>query len=398
MKIRRAGIVGALALCAALIPQWAQADDATIKIGVPTALTGPFGVGFHLVKRSVDFAVAEANAKGGINGHMVEVRYADTESKPDAARREAEKLALAGYNLLTGVISSRESLAIAPNLSRWNAVYISTFAKSAKMTGDSCQARMFRANQTNKSDALALAGWMQGRPEKRWVAMLTDNAWGHDLAKAFNDAAAASGKETVATIFAPLGTNDYAPYIQSAKSAPHDAIYAAYAGRDAINFMTQAKQFGLLDNVLLAGNTITFDDYVKTLGPTLDGAWGNIVYSPSIDTPENKAFVAAWRKMYGDEPMDQEGQNYQGISILLEAVRRAGSADPAAVEKALSGGEFSTPFGKVLIRSEDHQMVMPNYFGQVRVVDGRRQSVAAYVLPADKASPPADPDCHLAQE
>jgi branched-chain amino acid transport system substrate-binding protein len=226
--------------------------------------------------------------------------------------------------------------------------------------------------------------------------MLTDNAWGHDLEKAFDDAANGSGKEAVAVIFAPLGTNDYAPYIQKAKAVPHDSVYAAYAGRDAVNFLTQAKQFGLLDDVLLAGNTITFDDYVQTLGPVLDGAWGNMVYSAGIDTPENKAFVAAWRKMYGEDPIDQEGQNYQGVSVLLEAVRRAGTTDPAAVAKALSGGNFATPFGKVSIRAEDHQMVMPNYFGQVRTVEGKLRNVAVYTLDADEASPPADPACRLA--
>jgi branched-chain amino acid transport system substrate-binding protein len=372
--------------------------DGPIKIGVPTAQSGPYGSVFHSVKRSVDFAMAEWNAKGGINGRLVDVKYADTESKPDVARKEAEKLALEGYNLLTGTISSGESLAIAPMLNRWDAVYVSTFAKSAKLTGDSCQERLFRANQSDRSDALALTAWIQSRSEKKWVIMLTDNAWGHDIAKAFTDAATGSGKEIVGTIFVPLGATDYAPYVQQAKGAAHDGIYAAFAGRDAVNFLTQAKQFGLLENTVVAGNSITFDDNIKAVGATLDGAWGNIVYSATVDTPENKAFVAEWRKMYGEDPIDQEGQNYQGISVLLEAVRRAGSSDPAAVAKALSGGVFDTPLGKVTIRAEDHQMEMPTFFGQVRYVDGKRQNVAAFVLPPENATPSADPACHLSQK
>jgi branched-chain amino acid transport system substrate-binding protein len=379
-------------------PLDASADgDGPIKIGVPTAQTGPYGSVFHSVKRSVDFAVGEWNAKGGINGRQIDVKYADTESKPDVARKQAEKLALEGYNLLTGTISSGESLAIAPMLTRWDAVYVSTFSKSAKLTGDSCQERLFRANQGDRSDAMALTAWIQSRNEKKWVILLTDNAWGHDIAKAFTDAAVGSGKEIAATLFVPLGANDYAPYVQQAKSATHDGIYAAFAGRDAINFLTQAKQFGLLDNTVVAGNSITFDDNIKAVGATLDGAWGNIVYSATIDTPENKAFVDAWRKMYGEDPIDQEGQNYQGISVLLEAVKRAGSSDPAAVAKALSGGVFDTPMGKVTIRASDHQMEMPTFFGQVRDVDSKRQNVAAFVLPPEKATPPADPACHLAQ-
>jgi branched-chain amino acid transport system substrate-binding protein len=391
--------VSTLVLAACLCGPFAGARAAdTIKIGVPTAQTGPLGVDFNEVKRAIDFAVAEANASGGINGRQVEAKYADTESKPDTARKQAEKLALEGYNLLTGTISSGEGLAIAPNLERWNALYVSSFAKSAKLTGDTCQARMFRVNQADSSDALALKAWLKMRKEKKWVMMVADNAWGHDAAKAFAAAAADAGLEVTANLFAPMGTNDFAPYIQQAKAAAPEAIYAAYAARDAINFIQQSKQFGLFDNRLVAGNSITYDQTIKAVGAPLEGVWGNIDYSPTIDTPENKAFVDAWKKAYnGDEPTDLEGQAYMGVHTILEAVRRAGSPDPGAVAQALSGGSFDTLFGTAVLRAGDHQMVLPNYFGQVRTVDGKLKNVVVLSLPADQATPPPSADCKRAR-
>jgi branched-chain amino acid transport system substrate-binding protein len=396
---QRRSAVTTLVLAASLCAPFAGARAAdTIKIGVPTAQTGPLGVDFNEVKRAVDFAVAEANANGGINGRQVEAKYADTESKPDTARKQAEKLALEGYNLLTGTISSGEGLAMAPGLERWNALYVSAFAKSAKLTGDACQARMFRVNQGDASDALALKAWLKTRKEKKWVMMVADNAWGHDAAKAFVAAAADAGLEVTANLFAPMGTNDFAPYIQQAKEGAPEAIYAAYAARDAINFIQQSKQFGLFDNRLVAGNSITYDQTVKAVGAPLEGVWGNIDYSPTIDTPENKAFVDAWKKAYnGEEPSDLEAQAYMGVHTILEGVKRAGSSDPSAVAHALSGGAFETLFGKTTIRAEDHQMVLPNYFGQVRSVDGKLKNVVVLGLPADEATPPTSGDCKLAR-
>ena len=83
--------VGALSILAG--PAISQES---IKIGVPTALTGTYaGLGNEAV-RAVQFATEEANAKGGIDGRKVEIKILDTEAKPDVARKQAEKLALDG--------------------------------------------------------------------------------------------------------------------------------------------------------------------------------------------------------------------------------------------------------------------------------------------------------------
>jgi branched-chain amino acid transport system substrate-binding protein len=376
-----------------------SANADTIKIGIPTAQTGPLGVDYNEVKRAVEFAVDEANAKGGIGGRTVEAKFADTESKPDAARKAAEKLALEGYNLLTGTISSGEGLALGPNLERWNALYVVAFSKSARLTGDSCQERMFRVNQADASDAMALKAWLKSRTEKKWVMMASDNAWGRDVAKAFDAAADDTGISVTSNLFAPMGANDFAPYIHQAKDSNAQALYAAYAARDAITFIQQAKQFGLFDNLVIAGNSINYDQTIKAIGAPLEGVWGGIDYSPTIDTPENKTFVAAWNQKYnGDLPSDLEGQAYMGIHTILQAVEKAGSSEPAAVAKAMSGGTFDTLFGNTTIRAEDHQMVLPNFFGQVKMVGDKLQNVVVLSLPADVATPPVNTACKLATQ
>jgi branched-chain amino acid transport system substrate-binding protein len=292
-------------------------------------------------------------------------------------------------------VTSGEALAVGPNLLRWNAVLVSPYSKSSKLIGDSCQSRFFRTDPSDPSEIAATIAWLGTRKEMKWMTIANDYAFGHDATEGFNKAAAASGRKVVKNLFPQFGSNDYAPFIQEIKSAAPDAVFAILAGRDAINFVTQAKQFGLLGTMLIGGLTYNQDATLAAVGLDAAGIWGNIAYSTTIDTPENKAFVAAWSQAYASEPTDQQGEGYNGISTLLQAIANAGSDDPAAVAKALSGGTFDTLFGKAVMRAEDHQLMVPVYFGESQKVGDKVRNVVTMTLPPDKAMPPVDPACKM---
>ena len=392
MNLLAFGLLGAAAVAASSGTASAQE---TLKIGVPTALTGTYaGLGAEAL-RAVEFAVAEANAKGGVAGRKVDLKALDTEAKPDVARKQAEKLALEGYKILTGTIASGEGLAMGPLLARWDAIYVSTINKSDKLTGDSCVPRMFRANHQDAQDAAVVRPWLGSRKETKWAVLAADIAWGRDSGKSFVDAAKINKKEIVAEIYSPFGSNDYAPFIQQIKSSGAEGLWVALAGRDAINFATQAKEFGILDKVFVAGVSFVTDSNVKTLGATSKGIWGIINYSSTLDTPQNKAFVAAWKKKYGEEPASFEGETYLGMQVIFQAVEKAKSVKPADVAKALRGGTFDTILGKVTLRADDHQMILPNYFGYIGEQGGKLRPIITETIPASVATTPPTGTCKM---
>ena len=149
-----------LAAAAVLATAGSVAAQEVIRIGVPTALTGTYADLGDQARRAVVFAVDEANAKGGVAGRKVEARFLDTEAKPDLARRQAEKLALEGFKLLTGTVASGEGLAMGPMLQRWDAIYVSTINKANQITGAACQPRMFRVNRLDASDGAVVTPWL----------------------------------------------------------------------------------------------------------------------------------------------------------------------------------------------------------------------------------------------
>ncbi|MCC7273290.1 MAG: ABC transporter substrate-binding protein, partial [Alphaproteobacteria bacterium] len=331
-----------------------------------------------------------------VAGRKVEARFLDTEAKPDLARRQGEKLALEGFKLLTGTVASGEGLAMGPMLARWDAIYVSTINKANQITGAACTARMFRVNRLDASDGAVVTPWLAERKETKWAIMAADIAWGRDSGASFIKAAKANNREIVTENYSPFGSNDFAPYIQKIKDSGAQALWVALAGRDAINFATQAKQFGLFDTVFTAGVSFVTDNTVKTLGDASKGIWGIINYSATLDTPANKKFVADWAKKYpGTEPTNFEGETYIGMQVILQAVAKAGSAKPADVAKAMEGTTFDTILGKQLMRKEDHQLVGPNFFGFVGDAGGKLKPIITMSVPAEVATPPADAACKL---
>lgn len=375
------------------LPAFAQEP---IRIGLPTSLTGPYVELGAEAKRGAEFAANEANAKGGVDGRKIELEFADTEGNPDTGRRAAEKLVRSGYRLLTGTISSAVGLAISGQVQKWDALYISSINKSDRLTGEACNPRVFRANHSDAMDMALIGPWLKTRPEKLWGVMAADYGWGRDSAEAFSAGAIAAGKTIKIQVFAPLGTKDYAPYIEQIKNAQPQGLWVAEAGRDAVNFGIQAKQFKLFDSIFAVGQSFTVPSTIKGMGDLAEGVWGIINYTSTLDTPGNKAFVAAWVKAYGKEPGNFEAETYVAMKALFAAVEKAHSVEPDAVAKALSDIAFEVPFyGKVMMRAADHQLLLPNYIGRVTRVNGELKPVVEIAVDAEHAIAPPSPACKM---
>jgi branched-chain amino acid transport system substrate-binding protein len=378
--------VAGTAMLAAMLTTSALAAD-PLRVGIPTDLSGTYATLGEEVMRAVRFATDEANAQHGVAGHMVEIKSYDTEAKPDLARRQSEKLVSEGYTILTGTIASGEGLAIAPLMDRWGSIYISTINKADELTGANCVPRVFRVNTQSAMDAATVKPWLAQRKEKKWAVVAADIAWGRGSGALFDAAAKGQGKEMVADLYTPADINDFAPYIEQVKKSGAEGVWVVLAGRDAVNFAQQAKQFGLTSTVTVAGVSFTTDGTVKTLGDAAEGIYGIINYSATLDTPENKAFVKAWMAKYNAPPTNFEGETYLGMQVLFQAVKTANSVKPDDIAKAMSGGEFDTIMGKLKMRAEDHQLLKPNYFGVVEKVDGVLRPVVKTTVSATDVAP-----------
>lgn len=380
MKKIQAALAGVALVAALPLSVIAQGKD-PVKVGLVSSKSGVFAEQGEEVMRAIKFAIDEANAKGGVDGRKVEFQEADDEGTPDAGRRVAEKLARDGYNLLIGAIPSSISLAIAQNLDRWDAAYFVVASKSDKITGDTCKPRAFRTNHADNMDIAMINQWAKNLPGKTYAVMAADYVWGRDSGESFKKAAEAMGKTVPLTLYAPLGTKDFSPYIAQLKAANVDAIWVAETGRDAIAFVKQAEEFGLIPKTKLVGHSLILNFMINATGKALEGTPGTTGYTPDIDNARNKAFVSAWRAKFNRLPTDNEGQAYNGAQVMFEGVKLSKSVKPEDVSKALRGAQIDSIYGNVTMRAADNQLLLPNYVGRAKVADGVLRPVIEQTFP-----------------
>ncbi|SCY33140.1 ABC transporter substrate-binding protein [Microvirga guangxiensis] len=371
----------------------AQAEP--LKIGVPTSQTGPYAALGEQVIRAIEFAAAEANAAGGVDGRKVEVKIGNDEGNPEVGRRAAEKLATEGHKILIGSISSAVGLALSTQLNRWDAIYVSVVNKTPKLTGDSCTPRTFRANHSDDMDIAIVAPWLAESETKKWAIIGADYVWGRGSGAAFKAAATKTGKSITTELYAPLGTADFAPYITQLRDSGAEGLWVALAGSEAINFAKQAKQFGLVDKMTVFGHNFVASSIIKAVGTDAVGFWGNVNYSASIKTPNNEKFVAAWRAKFNADPTEYEGEAYSGMQAIFEAAKKAKSAKASDIAKAFSGLTAETVYGPVTMRAADHQLEMPNYLGRVAEKDGKPVIQVVRSFDSKAATPPPSGECKM---
>ena len=381
--------LAALALVSALPLAGLAQGKEPVKVGLVSSKSGVFAQQGEEVMRAVQFAIDEANAKGGVDGRKVEVQVGDDEGTPEAGRRVAEKLARDGHNLLIGAIPSSISLAIAQNLDRWDAAYFAVASKSDKLTGDTCRPRSFRTNHSDAMDIAMINEWAKSLKEKKFAVLAADYVWGRDSGESFKKAAEASGKSVPLSLYVPMGTKDFSPYIAQLKDSGVEAIWVAETGRDAIAFVKQAEEFGLIPKTRLIGHSLILNFMINGTGKALDGTPGTTSYTPDIDNPRNKAFVAAWKAKFNRLPTDNEGQAYNGAQVMFDGVKKAGSVKPADVSKALRGAQLDTLYGSVTMRAADNQLLLPNYVGRAKVADGVLRPVIEHTFPASIVPAPS---------
>ena len=228
-----------------------HADAATpIKIGIPTVITGGYAILGSQVMRTCRLVKKMTDAKGGVIGRPIEFLFQDTQGDPAMCVRKSQELVERDdCHILTGVIVSSEAAAMLPKLEEWNASFLSHGNGDGRLTAELFVPRFFRANTSAPMGARALALYLKDAPEKKFIAMASDAAWGRSSNAAFEEQIKAVGKDLLDKIYAPVANKDYSTYITKILQSGAQGCYVALQGDEARAFYSQAAQYGLAQRV-----------------------------------------------------------------------------------------------------------------------------------------------------
>lgn len=361
----------ALAAAAAAACTGAAAQGAPIKVGVVTPLSGTYaGIG-QQVKWGLDLAAAQINAAGGVMGRKLELVYEDEEANPAVATQKAEKLFQVGkVDFLTGTVNSGSTLAVGQVAERNDRLIATTVSFADSITADKCSPNVFRVNARAGMQSAALAEWVsKDKPSANVFYLGPDYEMGRSTVAAFKSAAEGKGAKTVGEVFAPLDNKDYSPFFGQIRAARPAVIYTSVAGNDTVRLFTQMAEFGVNRGVQIVGasGTVTSQN-LAAIGKAADGFVTGVGYSPTIDLPENRKFVADFEAANKAKPDLYGADSYGVLFFYKAAVEKAKSTETAKVREAMRGLQWATPQGAKTLRAGDHQAMQDMY--AVRVSGG----------------------------
>jgi branched-chain amino acid transport system substrate-binding protein len=167
--------------------------------------------------------------------------------------------------------------------------------------------------------------------------------------------------EVVDETYTQVNQPDYSAEIAQLQAAKPDAVFVFYPGGMGINFVKQMSQAGLSGKLPLYSVFTVDGTTLPSLGETATGAIGAAMYDASLDTPENRKFVAAFEAKYKRTPSLYAAAAYDAANVLDLGLRKAGG-DPkklAAGVKA-AGGEFKSVRGP--FQFGKNNMPVQNYY------------------------------------
>lgn len=358
-----------------------------IKVGIVTSLTGAYAPIGSEVAEAAEFAAKEINENGGVLGKQIEIITEDDEGTPDVGLRKAERLVnRENINVIMGSVSSAVGLAIGAKMPEWDSIYISTVNKTPKLTTSDFNKHIFRANHNDYQDMETIKNWYEKEAKgKSWFMIGADYEWGHSSLSEFKKIAESHGDNVLGEAYTPLGTTDYSSQITNIISQKPDGVWVALSGSDGINFISQARSYGLMEEIEVV--TFITDVVVETTGKDSIDVLGNVNYHHSIDNEINNEFVERFEEKYGKKPTNYHGETYLGMLMLVNAIEQAGTTDTQEVIQSMESLMFNSILGEVTVRAEDHQLLHPNYMGKVVEKDGEVTVEITYTSSPEEANP-----------
>jgi ABC-type branched-subunit amino acid transport system substrate-binding protein len=350
------------------VPVWA-AD--TFKICLLEVVSGPFKRSGDAYVLALEILAEEMNEKGGILGKKVEIIVEDSLNKPDVAVRKARKHIIDGVKVFATGTGTHNALALGELAAKEKVIFISYGAEGESLTGKSCNANTFRVSPNTEQRSMAIANFLATKPFKKFAIINQDYAFGHEAAEGFKRRIKQfiPNAQVVAEEFHPLALKDFGPYVSKVAAAKPDVIFTANWVVDLINVIKQSREMGIKVPFMCY---YLYDPVavLPGLGDTANGCWTCEGYFETVRTPGVKALLERW----GKKPKYTEfqrtatgsiGRAYNGMKHFLEAVKKAKSLDVNKIIQTWEGMEWEGITGKMIMRPEDHQLLMPMFMAEI---------------------------------
>src|SRR6058998_3425550 len=311
------------------LTRWAKPAHAAepIKIGIIDPLSSPYKTSSIHDVHGATVALEMYNKRGGVLGRQVAIIEADDASNVQTAIKAANKLIKDDrVDFLMGTFNGDVALAVSDVAKQENKLFMATCPHIMELTGTRCNSHTFAFMPNARMMSEAVTPHLVKAYGNRWYMVTADT---------------------------------------EAKAAKPGAIILNLYGWDLVNALKAYTKLDLAKEKIGVGGMIGGEQIGRPLGYANNaGVWG-LIWDPKINTESSKRFIQGVIDKYNHTPTSRCYLGYAAMMQILEAVRRAGTTDTAAVIKALEGHDFDgLKEGRSYFRAWDHQHVQDVLVGQ----------------------------------
>ncbi|MEP1590853.1 penicillin-binding protein activator [Sulfitobacter sp.] len=358
-------------------PGAAVAQEDPIPVGVMLPLTGPAALAGTSILEGIEFAAEEANAAGGALGRQIELHIEDDEANTSkgvtAVRRLIEQ---DGVVAISGTYVSAVALAASEIAREMQVPMVSAGSTSSAVTdaNEAGDPWFFRAFPGSREQAMQSASDVVDKLDASRVAVLHENStYGSSLADGFKKDIEAAGGEVISIESYNAEERDFYSVLTQVRSQQPDAIYIAGLMDAGAQIIRQSAELGL-DTQIVGSGSMMSDKLIELAGPASEGFAVSSMFEPETPNEKGLAFAARFREKFDREPDVYSALGYDSMSIIVEAIERAGVAEGPAIQDALVAmDDFAIVQGPAdTVANFDDQGSNPFKIGLALVENGRR--------------------------
>ena len=361
-------MVGASSLVISAYASFASAEanttglavtDTEVTVGILHSLTGTMAISETGAQEAEKLAISQINKSGGILGRQIKIVQEDGASDwPTFAEKARKLLVQDKVAAVFGAWTSASRKAVLPVFEKENGLlYYPTFYEGLEQSKN-----VIYTGQEATQQILDGLNWVaREKGAKTFYLIGSDYIWPRTSMKiARKHIENVLGGKVVGEEYKPLGNTQFGTVINKIRLKKPDVIYAAVVGGSNVAWFKQLKAAGITaKNQTLLTISVTEDEVSGIGGENLEGFYSIMKYFQSQDNENNKAFVAAFKEMWGDDSVigDVTQAAYLGPWLWKIAVERAGSFDVDKVVAESRKGDIeltTAPEGYVKLHENHH--------------------------------------------
>jgi urea transport system substrate-binding protein len=337
-----------------------------VKIGFLNSLSGAMSISEKTVSDSLGLAAEQINAEGGVLGKQLEIVQEDGASEPTIFAEKAEKLIQSDcVAAIFGGWTSSSRVAMRPVVKSLNSLLF----YPVQYEGLEADRNIFYTGATTNQQIIPALEFLKNEKKIDSIFLAgSDYVFPRTANKIIKQYAAAHDIEVLGEEYQTLDKGEWGTAVDKIVDTQPDVVFNTINGDSNVAFLEEYDAKGLSAKTIPIVSVSIAEEEAAAIDVDLTGQMTSWNYYQTVESPDNAAFVKAFKTMYGEDRVTSDPMEaaYTSLWLWKGMVEKAESFDVDDVIEAADGVSFASPEGTVVVNGDNHHIAKTTLIGEVQ--------------------------------